>query len=426
VAATLFAAYRIYLSIDSQQQKAARELDGLQNLITQSPDFFSEPFKERIREQIESGKVLEGVIVTGSQGNALTFEREKGSVLEWDDATPRFIPHFGYINPKARQLDIPGFRNVNIYSTFNSLNYEYLVRVLRQTLLAILAALFLSFITMILSSLGRSQQSDDEDEDDETPDISQPSYTSPEDPSPEDFASYTTPPLEDEMGFDSFLDDFTGSDFAENSAPAKNDENDDFHLDDFLDEDNLNLPGEESVKASGPADSDPKGLYSPRSNIGWEAYTQDRLASELHRCAASEQDLVVLLFECGEGVNCDGGVYKKLADETVKFFNLHDLSFECGDRGITVIIPNADLDHGILKAEEFHSRILKACPETFHAKSDFLAGISSRAGRLIEADRLIMEASKALSKAKQEQGSPIIAFRSDPEKYREYIRKSVS
>jgi hypothetical protein len=316
---------------------------------------------------------------------------------------------------------------------------------------------------MILSSLGiKGRQADTEEHAQvrDMPPESDYSENRDENPTPEDFASYTTPAFEeeDDQGFDDFLNDFTGSDTGSSvpdtdtdpdfddfddfdnqnsSPPSAKDELDDFQLDDFLDENELNLPepesGSESAASSVPpasgtpaADSGPKGLYSPRSNIGWEAYTQERLASELHRCAASEQDLVVLLLECGEGVNCDGRTFKKLADEAVQFFNLQDLSFENGDRGITVIIPNADLDHGILKAEEFHSRILKTCPQTFHAKNDFLVGISSRAGRLIEADRLILEASKALSKAKLEQGSPIVAFRSDPEKYRDFVRKAVS
>ena len=166
-----------------------------------------------------------------------------------------------------------------------------------------------------------------------------------------------------------------------------------------------------------------RSLYSPRSNLGWEAYTKDRLASELHRCAASEQDLVILLMECGEGVNCDGRLYKKIADEAVDLFNLHDLSFEYGDRGITVIFPNAGLDLGISKAEEFHSRLLKSSYDSFHSRNDFLVGISSRSGRLIEADRLLLEAQRALEKAKQEKDSPIVAFKSDPEKYRDFVRK---
>ncbi|MDR2049598.1 MAG: hypothetical protein LBP69_09110, partial [Treponema sp.] len=211
-------------------------------------------------------------------------------------------------------------------------------------------------------------------------------------------------------------------DFDESAAGEKDDTDgfDDFALDDFLDEDTLKMPGEETSAKT----DEPQGLYSPKSGIGWENYTMDRLASEIHRCAASEQDLVVLLFECGENIAWDDELYKKLSDEAVRFFNLKDLTFEKGSRGISVIIPNTDLDHGIAKAEEFHARALKNLSGSFMAKTDLRAGISSRSGRLIDADRLFFEAASALEKAKD--GQPIVAFKSNPEKYRNFIRKSQS
>jgi hypothetical protein len=131
-------------------------------------------------------------------------------------------------------------------------------------------------------------------------------------------------------------------------------------------------------------------------------------------------------MDCGDGVNCDAELYKKIADETVELFNLRDLTFECGNRGITVIIPNAGLEEGINKAEAFHSRLLHSHSDSFHSKTDFLTGISSRSGRLIEADRLLLEAKKALEKAKVDAGSPIVAFKSDPEKYREFVKKGAA
>jgi hypothetical protein len=166
----------------------------------------------------------------------------------------------------------------------------------------------------------------------------------------------------------------------------------------------------------------PNGLYSPRSNIGWEAYTHDRLASELHRCAASEQDLVVLLMECGGSVNCDNNLYRKIADEAVDLFNLQDLMFEYGSQGIAVIIPGEDINQGISHAEKFRNRIYKTCYDAFINNNDLLVGMSSRSGRLIDAQRLLLEASRALGKAREDNQAPIVAFKSDPEKYREFIR----
>ena len=460
----LYGAFRVYRSIESQKQRAVTELDGIQNHITQNNSgFFTEPVREEIKKRLADSSALQGIIITWSDGN-IPFEKEAGAVIRYDPS-PGFIPRFGYTALQARQIDLPGFRNVSIHSVFNTINYENLVLVLRQTLIAILGALLISFLTMIVTLLRSrsasnagiqipddkisrtdySSQTDFLSQTAASPeaDISFPdSFDDMEEPvsdgfsDDEDFAvigddagdvmggddfSVPEPDMPGDEGMDDDFslpdfDDFSGSE----AAPAADDG---FHLDDFLDEEEFSLPESQSTDEPQSA---PNGLYSPRSNLGWEAYTQDRLASELHRCASSEQDLVVLLMECGEGVNCDAVLYKKIADEAVGQFNLHDLTFENGSSGITVIIPNCGLDQGISMAEAFHARLFKSCYESFHSKNDFLTGISSRSGRLIEADRLLLEAGKALEKAKVDAGSPIVAFKSDPEKYREYVKKSAS
>ncbi|MCL1815028.1 MAG: hypothetical protein FWG27_04315 [Treponema sp.] len=476
MAAFLHGAFEVYISIKEQKRQAEQELDGMKSLITQnSSEFFTEPFREQIRKRLADCTALQGIIITGSLGS-LGFEKENGGLINLDQ-TPRFNSRFGYAPLQAKPVDIPGFRNVNIHAVFNTLDYDNVIRVLKLTLTAILGALILSFFTMIITILrsrGRSLPSSGLGADSFIP---SPSYAPNLD---DDFGGFDEPEAEGEpyslnmeqllfdqpalqetdtepeaegepysLNMEQLLFDqpalqetdtepeaegepyslnmeqllFDQPALQETDTEPETPDEDDFHLDDFLDEDDLSLPESTPVESSG---SKPSGLYSPRSNIGWESYTQDRLASELHRCAASEQDLVVLLMECGEGVNCDGRLYKKIADEAVELFNLKDLSFEYGDRGITVIIPNAGLEQGITKVEEFHARILKTCSGSFHSKNDFLTGISSRSGRLIEADRLFMEASRALEKAKLEPGSPIVAFKSDPEKYRDFVRKGTS
>jgi hypothetical protein len=52
------------------------------------------------------------------------------------------------------------------------------------------------------------------------------------------------------------------------------------------------------------------------------------------------------------------------------------------------------------------------------------AGLTSRSGRLVDAERIIVEAEQALLKAIREASSEIVAFKSDPERYRAFIRTS--
>jgi GGDEF domain-containing protein len=165
--------------------------------------------------------------------------------------------------------------------------------------------------------------------------------------------------------------------------------------------------------------SGPKGLYSSRSNIGWEDYTIDRLNSELHRCSSTENDLTLLLMEFTE-INNDA-LFKQAAEEAVSFFTSRDLIFENGKNGISIILPGIGLDTAITKSENFYLRIKEKFPSSEENNFGLKIGLSSRAGRLLNADRLMLEANEALKKAKDDNYTSIIAFKSDPEKYRAFI-----
>jgi PleD family two-component response regulator len=81
-----------------------------------------------------------------------------------------------------------------------------------------------------------------------------------------------------------------------------------------------------------------------------------------------------------------------------------------------------DVDHALRMSEELHKKLaLMFRSQTANGSTDIHIGLSSRAGRLVDADRIIGEAMAALSKAKQDGGARIIAFRPDPEKFRAYL-----
>ncbi|MDR2101229.1 MAG: hypothetical protein LBP43_01505 [Treponema sp.] len=406
IAALAYAAIKIYTSIDEYQGLAEREFFNLADISAAAGvlGFMDEPFREAVRDELVKSKTLEGAIISGPNGE-YAFEREPGKVISRTGDTLRFKTRFGLSgDPFHVPLRVEGQRNVTISAVYNYMDYEYLIKILKFTLVVVLAALTLAFFTLMLEFLlGKNKvpvenssyadiRRDDLDEEpfpvsgfSEAPDYN---AGEPEGTSPENFFSE---------------EEFQPSD--ENRGEVSQDKPE---------------PSPEAKPEPAP-EKGPRGLYTPRGNIGWEAYTRDRLNSELHRCASFEQDLVLILAEF-KGKDVPGpGFYKEFAEEAVAFFTLRDLIFERGNLGISVIIPNMDLEQGFLKADAFRDRILKNLPDFFEAKNDLCLGLSSRSGRLIDAERLLFEAAQSLKKALKDPVSPIVAFKSDPEKYRAFI-----
>ena len=169
-------------------------------------------------------------------------------------------------------------------------------------------------------------------------------------------------------------------------------------------------PGESKNKAQNT------GLFSPETGLGWEQYIDSRLSFELRRSASYDQDLVLILFR-GKDLRRGSDEHVRVAKYLLQHFLFQDMLFEYGQNGFAVILPNTELDTAIKEAEAFRNNI---CSKNISG-CVFSAGISSRNGRLINGNRLIAEASMALNKAFNDPGNKIIAFRSDPEKYRQYI-----
>jgi len=163
----------------------------------------------------------------------------------------------------------------------------------------------------------------------------------------------------------------------------------------------------------------PSGLYSPRTGLGWEEYVKERLDSELHRCSSAENDLTLLLLEFTDAI--EERIFIQAAKETSSFFASKDLAFEYGEMGFAVILPSTGIEAAIAKAEKFYQRIVKRFPNSYMKACGLCIGLSARSGRLLNTDRLMLEASEALKKAKSDTKTKIIAFKSDLEKYRAFI-----
>jgi GGDEF domain-containing protein len=176
-----------------------------------------------------------------------------------------------------------------------------------------------------------------------------------------------------------------------------------------------------------PPKPEPAGVpVDPALSAGGDGETRirEKLDSELGVCSITDKDLALILMElsltAGFGAGDDAGVKRKVVDRARQFFAIRDAVQERAGRGLAVILSGEGLEEALSMARQFHGLIITELPELFPYKNDLRIGVSSRNGRLIRANRLFLEASRALDKANPE--SPIVAFKSDLEKYNAFVR----
>lgn len=169
----------------------------------------------------------------------------------------------------------------------------------------------------------------------------------------------------------------------------------------------------------------PRGLYDPATGLGWESYLRERLGAELRRSASFEQDLSILVASLDSATGRTDPNYAVLAKTSRSFFAFNDLAFIFGTKGLAIILPNTDIDQAMRKSEELLKKLALLIQDRSGPMGylNLFIGLSSRSGRLVDADRLLGEAMAAHRKAREERDTHIMAFRPDPEKFRAYLAK---
>jgi hypothetical protein len=320
--------------------------------------FMDEDFVVTIQKALNESTTLEGLIISGPNGE-YPFEKERGKAIIWVNNSPRFRNRFDFSRqPLYLPLRIQGLRNVNIQAVAGALNYNELTGILKQAMFLVAASLGLAFLTLLMESLRKAS------------------------------GGKRSPIISREKG-------------TKQTAEAQPD---------------MEKPGTGKPGAGIPAAG---GSYSQRGRVVREENTEIRLSEELHRCIATEHDLAFLAMELK--IPCDDVYYARFAADAARFFSSRDFVCEKGAQGISVICPGLSLDAGFLNADEFHNRVMGKYPGLFKSKTDLCMGISACSGRPVNADRLIFEAEEALERAMMDPVSHIVAFKSDPEKYKAFM-----
>jgi hypothetical protein len=365
IAAIGLGGYRVSTNITGRNRLAGQEFYSLVDRAAETAadsGFMEESFRETLRDLVIASQTLQGLIITGPFGNEFSFERERGKVISWTADIPRFKTQFGITHePFFAPLSIEGMRNVTLSAVASYIDYPSLIETLKLSFVIIVASLVLSFIALIVDIAAGPKA---------------PSAIPPRDgPKNKPATTEAEAPREDVIDFDELTAGLS-------AVKAKN-----------------ASPEPPPAEAPGPAIPELPALDPA-----------------LEMATVSNQDLVLLMMEISE----NGALYRELSEKAAEFFSPPASISGWGDRGLAVIVPGQGLEQGFTRAEEFHRVIYDAFPGILVKKTDFRIGLSARTGREIEGGRLALEASKALEKA-LEDNVPIVAFKSDPERYKAFI-----
>ena len=144
-----------------------------------------------------------------------------------------------------------------------------------------------------------------------------------------------------------------------------------------------------------------------------------KITDELKKSASFDQDIVLTFVGCH-----DNNILENETEFYVvlkKQFPFHDLIFKYDDNVFGILLPNMDLEKGIQEIEKFDQTFVSSSSTSL--KFPIMFGLSSRNGRLISGNIILKEAKAALNKAMSDKDFPIIGFRPNPARYREYLSK---
>lgn len=160
--------------------------------------------------------------------------------------------------------------------------------------------------------------------------------------------------------------------------------------------------------------------YSPFTGFCWESFIDDATNAELEHAMAENKD-VSLLFMQVIGLDRMDYTSEDVRSILYNAIGNRDLLFEYKSDGYAILLPQTDINGAIKIAELIEPKITELL-KAQGKNAQLMIGISARTQRNVNAEVLHEEAEKALEHA--EPSLPIIAFRVDPEKYKEFLEQT--
>jgi hypothetical protein len=456
---TGYALFLIRREIRNHEQISEREFGDLRQFASSAAaaGWTGAAFKEDIRDAVFTSQALEAVIITGAGSYAVAIEKTPG-IIKWADNAPYFSGGFSFFKRLAAvSLPLDGQQTLSIHAAARYIDFASLLYIMRKALLAILAAVILSFSLLIIDTALVKKTAPaksappppqyDEDEDDDFEDDAV--FEADDDEPPPSAVDVIAEESAEEDEADPFAVDVLR---AEESGGAPEMEEPERGADGEAAPEIAEEPeAEERAEPEAAAEPETEGEAEPEAEEGGTAEPEESgeesaedkeaagllAAAELYETDTfgdfdGEPDFAQTLgpelekaeeYEAGLSLLCavwaedaPAGILHEAAAEV---FKKGSRIQERKGRGIYIIVPGVEVDDAFETAKRFHREAVSRL--AVEDSSALLIGISSRAGRTLHAERLINEAERALGKAGEDEKHPVVAFRADKEKYKAFI-----
>ncbi len=231
----------------------------------------------------------------------------------------------------------------------------------------------------------------------------------------------TNSPLDSENNFEN----------ASHSESEKIDENDEKTLEetnainatsaDIFEEPEISEPANENENSGflSNFDFDKNADISPATGLKMQSSLSENLGKKIKQSLNEKKALTLALLKIN---NLDRGnaISNKLIEILKDDIPEKSEIYEYNSDGYAIILYNEDLSSCAETFDKIYENMTSYLREN-NSANEVVIGLSSVSGRNVDSQRLETEASQALSHALEDPDSPIIAFRANPEKYKEYI-----
>ena len=171
-------------------------------------------------------------------------------------------------------------------------------------------------------------------------------------------------------------------------------------------------------------DFDENADISPATGLKMQSALSKNLGEKIKQSLNEKKELTLALLKIN---NLDRG--NAISNKLVEILK-NDISetaeiFEYNSDGYAIILYNEDLSLCAETFDKIYENMTSYLREN-NSTNEVVIGLSSVSGRNVDPQRLETEAAQALSHALEDPDSPIIAFRANPQKYKEYIESKNS